>query len=50
MVWTSVACPNKLRYTYIFTISANHLGNLVRWEGNGLTMLKDKIGQFKLEK
>jgi hypothetical protein len=41
--------PQQTKIYIVFTISANHLGDLVRWEGSGLTMPKDnwatKIGE-----
>jgi hypothetical protein len=42
--------PQQIKIYIDFVTSANHLSDLVRWEGNGLTMPKDKIRQPKLEK
>jgi hypothetical protein len=42
--------PQQIKIYIDFATSANHLSDLVRWEGNGLTMPKDKIKQQKLEK
>jgi hypothetical protein len=36
--------------TSILTTNANHLVDMVRWGGNGLILLKDKIEQKMLTK
>jgi hypothetical protein len=42
--------PQQTNIYIDFTTSANHLGDLVRWEENDLTMPKNKIRQPKLGK